>query len=490
MSKPIQKNVLPIKYFSEICDNDGNLRENYRQIYPVWNSLSKRARRKLYQKSKDLLSGDYYLDPLPRILAQREFDFIKKGVEQRAQAILAFLCDYYGKGKRWQKVLPARLLNRIIRRNHSMTFLGEIKPDNLSFPYGPDIIRNQGGCWRIVEDSAGNLGGIGDLVAGQKIVPSLVPAFGSVLKAANDSKSFFLKLASYYHWRAARNGGMALLCLEPPDVYADNENRRLAKIFRSLNISVFTFSDRSGRIESDQSGIYFVKRGRRSRIGYLVFRGNPEHLELRGLLRYIKNPRRYVMSVRAMSSPNSYTCFLNSLLQGHAHTNFSPGVEFVNDKMFGIFVDSLVKFYLKESPHIESIPAKPLIYKCLQGPWKTDLSLLRSLPKHKNSYVIKRVDQDGGEGVWIGHKQSLGDFKKLIAKIREDPEKYILQEFEHLSVLEDRIVDLRLHAHVDTQEIITSNCPWGRANWLHDDGKVNISSRGFMSPVFVLQGQM
>ncbi|MDZ4677736.1 MAG: hypothetical protein SGI74_09525 [Oligoflexia bacterium] len=55
-----------------------------------------------------------------------------------------------------------------------------------------------------------------------------------------------------------------------------------------------------------------------------------------------------------------------------------------------------------------------------------------------------------------------------------------------MSVLENRIVDLRIHAHVDHREIIISNNPWGRANWLDHNGKVNLGSNGFTSPVVVM----
>ena len=75
--------------------------------------------------------------------------------------------------------------------------------------------------------------------------------------------------------------------------------------------------------------------------------------------------------------------------------------------------------------------------------------------------------------------------EKLIEELRRTPEQFIVQEFQHLSVLDTRIVDLRLHAHVDSEQIIVSNTPWGRANWLHGNGKVNIGSEGFTSPVVV-----
>ncbi len=107
--------------------------------------------------------------------------------------------------------------------------------------------------------------------------------------------------------------------------------------------------------------------------------------------------------------------------------------------------------------------------------------------RYKDQYVVKKVDQDGGEGVWIGEKESKKSLEEMIQKIRVNPERYLIQEFEHLSVLENRIVDLRIHAHVDHEQIIVSNTPWGRANWLNGDGKVNISTKGFGSPVVVLR---
>ena len=101
--------------------------------------------------------------------------------------------------------------------------------------------------------------------------------------------------------------------------------------------------------------------------------------------------------------------------------------------------------------------------------------------------MIKKVDEDGGEGVWIGQKLPRKQWVVLKDKIMEDPERFIVQKFEHLSVLENRIVDLRIHVHVDCEEIITSNTPWGRANWIYDDGKVNLRSNGFTSPVLTLK---
>ena len=96
-------------------------------------------------------------------------------------------------------------------------------------------------------------------------------------------------------------------------------------------------------------------------------------------------------------------------------------------------------------------------------------------------------DEDGGSGVWIGRKLTRNALSRVVERVRETPGRFILQEFEHLSVLENRIVDLRIHAHVDCERVIVSKTPWGRAKWLGGDGKVNIGAGGFASPVVVVR---
>ena len=61
-----------------------------------------------------------------------------------------------------------------------------------------------------------------------------------------------------------------------------------------------------------------------------------------------------------------------------------------------------------------------------------------TLRRDKDRFVVKRVDEDGGGGVWIGHKESKSSLVRLIERIREEPGRYIVQDFEHLSVLDNR----------------------------------------------------
>jgi len=487
------------KWFDEIRDSNGNVREHYRQIYDCWQSIKKAERKRLHDKSARHLSGDYAVDPLPRVIIQSEYRMLQRGVEQRAQAILAFLHDYSSGGRRWKKIIPTDTLDAIIDRHHTTNVLDRLNPKTIAFPYGPDIIRSMSGRWCVLEDSAGYLGGMGDLQAGHEVMLRLVPGYGRVLhspgesKPFNDPRDFFERLARHFQSKARKKNGVAALYLQAFEHEPDHETRRLAVIFESLGISVVAQESSQHRLEIVDSGIFLRSGRKKERIGYLVLRSGPEHMDRRSPSSILtidasKIGPEFDSRILCVAKWLSNTTPLeNTLLKNRALTNFSPGVQFLNDKAFGLFVDSLVEFYLKEVPVLESIPARLMAYRNRCDEWVLDRTCLRDIVRRRDHYVIKRVDEDGGSGVWIGHKQTQESLRRLLDKIRTEPEKYIIQKYEHLSVLENRIVDLRIHAHVDQDEIIVSNTPWGRANWLNNNGKVNIGSNGFTSPVVVMR---
>ncbi|HAZ11694.1 MAG: hypothetical protein A2X86_18390 [Bdellovibrionales bacterium GWA2_49_15] len=479
-------------YYNELFSTDGQARPHYAGVVHHWKSLPPKERRALHVRSKRLFAGDYAQDPLPRLLTQEEFQFLSRGVEQRARAILAFLRDYCTKGSRWNRVMPADTLHSMIARHHMGNLLRKVNPDQLAFPYGPDIIRDRAGRWRVVEDSAGIIGGIGDLVQGQKILYKLMPGLHEMLPRPNDPEKFFTILAQYFTQKAAQNNGIPLLYLRPYKDESDQETRRLAQIFAKFGIDSTTSSNQLRKIEireGKEAGIFLKKSGTIQRIGALIFHAGPEQLDNRAIriqmtkLRDPKNSAYQNEIVRALiRAPSLGTALVN----GHAWTNFSPGVQFVNDKIFGLFVDSMIHRFLKETPLLASIPAKSVAIRTQHREWRVDRSILTNLRCNKDRYVIKKVNEDGGSGVWIGKKESMSSLNTIIEKMHYRPKEFIVQEFEHLSVLDNRIVDLRIHAHVDSERIIMSNTPWGRANWINGNGKVNIGSKGFASPVVAL----
>jgi uncharacterized circularly permuted ATP-grasp superfamily protein len=489
----MQKEHTQNSYFNEIHGPDGQVREHYAEVYRHWRSLPGAVRRSLHRGSARHYSGDYAQDPLPRILTEPELQLLRRGVDQRARAVLAFLQSYGARDSRWKRIIPPRRLNAILLRHGCDATLQKLKPEQIAFPFGPDLIRNRRGQWRVVEDSAGILGGIGDLVHARRILFRQVPEFRSALSASPHPREFFQELARHFTRKAEEKGGIPLLYLRAFRDEADRETQRLARIFQSMGMEAVTSANPGKRLEVGKHGVFLKSGSGRKRVGALVFHAGPEqhdaralHLLLRRIKTKDKDGRQTILLadfLQAFDGPP----IQKALLQGQAWSNFSPGVQFVNDKGFGIYVDSLIRKLLQERPILESLPASSAARRMRAGQWLADRALLAELRKDRGRFVVKVADEDGGGGVWIGRKESRDSLEKLLPRIHSEPERFIIQEYEHLSVLENRIVDLRIHAHVDAERIIVSGSPWGRATWLHGNGKVNIGSKGFASPVVVVR---
>jgi uncharacterized circularly permuted ATP-grasp superfamily protein len=474
-----------MSYYNEIFESSGSLRPHYRSTYSLWEKYSKREKKKLFLKSTELFSGEYSQDPFPRILKQDEFQFLRRGVEQRARAIRAFLIDYSGNGKIWKKVMPDYMLLSIINRHHDRNYLRELNPEKIAFPYGPDVIRDREGTWRVIEDSAGVLGGIGDILKIRRTLFHLVPEFRELFSNAYDPVFFYRDLAEHYTKKAKDAGGIPLLFLSDYKSEPDKETLRLSMELRRFGIESTTISNRSKKIITENNMMFLKSKGIKEKIGYLILHHGAERLELVKFLIIARQFTKKQISLKNVMKGVYSSAIVNCLTKGKVGTNFSPGVQFINDKIFGHYVDSMVRHFLKEDPYLTNIKSYKFGVRS-NCHWKTDKSIVNLVRKNKDRFVIKQVNDDGGSGVWIGEKESKSSLDKILGKVKANPQIYIAQEFEHLSVLENKIVDLRIHSQVDSDRIIISNTPWGRANWLEGDGKVNISENGFNSPVVVL----
>ena len=169
--------------------------------------------------------------------------------------------------------------------------------------------------------------------------------------------------------------------------------------------------------------------------------------------------------------------FWQAYYDGKVNVSYSPGIEFIGDKEFYIYVEDLIKHYLKEEPIIKNIYTRSF-RKFKNGKGVLDKEMLLDIVEHIDRYVIKGVDGRGGDAVWIGSKMKKKKLKKLVKKIKKDPAAFILQFYTQLSTEEDFIVDLRLLSAVYRNGVITADVAWGRAvSMLFGNGKVNLSDK-------------
>lgn len=505
-------------YFDELYKGS-ELREVYKPLKEYLESPKAKADEEAFLiESRRAFQKDNALDPVPRILTADEAKQIQEGVEQRARALRAFLKDHYSGKRTYAKagIMSEETVARIISRTGELALDGVVNPETVSFMYGPDIIRDADGKWRVIEDNHGFVGGIGDLKLAFELIMKKHPSLAQSYEFA-DPMVFYRSIARAYREKALAYGGKAILYMTPP--YADNEDKRVEKIFAAEGVETITpDSKKELKITSDGVFLLSEENGRRSRekVGYVFMNGEHAWLDntfpasrIRNVLdaanEYLKDKKakvsvskqiaslladtdpktrlpdiseleRILKKEEALDLEKSHAAgLLKAIVKNKVGCNYSPGVDFIGDKEFYIYVEDLIRHYLKETPILKNIPSRKFVDE-KTGELKT--GLLRKVSREKDEFVLKKVDGRGGDSVWVGSKTSQEAFDQVLEEVAKNPFVYKVQSFKHLSVLRENIVDLRAFAAVFPDRVIVAETPWGRGLPMDGNGKVNLSDKG------------
>ncbi len=523
------------QFYSETHDEDGRLRPQYEGVWQHYQSLSEKEKSDFIANSKLDFKNDNALAPLPRLLTEEESLVLKTGVEQRSKALVAFLKDHYsGKKSYLNDVIPKEVIDRIIRRSGEEGFEGLVDPDRIAFPYGPDIIRDKQGVWRVLEDNPGFIGGIGDLRVARETFLKRIPEYKNLLDLKDKPDDYYKEIGKRY--KASPGKGRAVVYMIPP--YADNEDLRLKKLYAEQGLQIVTPYSAAKLVTTDKGLYVEEKKGAtisRYRVGYLVLNGEhawvdtdhpatrmrgmyedinywlftekPQKLSVRKKLKvlleefektgtideekyfatfkdgnitpYMRYQDRYAQRLKG---------FVDLWSKGAFEMNYTPGVDFIGDKEFTQYVEKLVRFYLGEEPILKNVPTYDFAIM-RGGRLVLDQKLFNKVAADKANYVIKQVDGRGGEGIWVGSKLSETEWKKGLAAVKAHPQKFQVQEYKHLSVMGDLIVDLRMISVVDAKGTYVSPTPWGRGLPLKGNGKVNLSDEGLEVAIAVVKSR-
>lgn len=532
-----------LTHYDEVLHPDGTVRPHYDGIYQEYKKLTRAQRRELLLKSGTLFQGDNHLNLLPRVLTPSEFSDIKSGVEQRAKALKLFFNDHYSGKKTYLKnqVLNEEFVNQIIARHGDQEWGTKIPEEAISWLYGPDILRLPNGRFAVVEDNFGYIGGLGDLEKAPESLFKLMPQYKRYLDIPNPT-AFYEQMAARFKERAAKHGGKAVLLQHMSRYFDDNEDFRVRKIMErygvewvEMDFAGARHKDAKKRLVTEPDGVYLVRneggKVTREKVGFVMTQSSIMDLdsttpELRRK-RLVEVFNSYLEEFRDEADPRVRQLLLdNSLgkpftieeaeklhkkvvepvwhdyyarkegtgvpglvdavLKGQVGSNYAPGLDFVEDKEFYIAVPELIKYYLGEKPILENIETGSFRAFHASGAGLDEVAFDKVFT-HIKDYVVKGVSGMGGAEVWIGPKMTLADIQELKAKVRATPSLFIFQGYLPLSHMDGDLVDLRLMADVGPKvgDILTAKAPWGRASPMKGNGKVNISSGGSETSVFI-----
>jgi carboxylate-amine ligase len=397
-----------LSFLCELEPADLAERHTARDTWLARNGLSYRV---------DGVERPFGVDLVPRVINRHEWQELCTGLVQRARAIELFLRDVYGD----QCILRDGVLPRAAvegapgwREEATRLPANAVRGPIMGF----DIVRNEYGGWRVLEDNVRNPSGTAYAIAVRRLVDEVLPDLPRPPGLANPATAYErLRRTLLAH---AEPGTQAALLSSGPGSGAWFEHRTLAEGAGLLLVTADDLDVAGGRV---------VHRERRHVIGSLYLRLDDELIDV----------------VDATGRPIGKELF-EVAAAGQVVLANAPGNGVADDKSMYRSVPELIGYYLHERPLLESVPT----YRTADAPER------RAVLERLGELVTKPVDGYGGAGVLIGPAATAGEVAARRLAIAGHPAGWVAQELVALSsvpsldagLLHPRHVDLRVFVHV------------------------------------------
>ncbi|HEY0237252.1 MAG TPA: carboxylate--amine ligase/circularly permuted type 2 ATP-grasp protein, partial [Friedmanniella sp.] len=360
----------------------------------------------------------FTVDLVPRIVSPHEWEDLSRGLVQRARAIESFLRDVYGE----QRILTDGLLkpDLVVDSPGWREEARRLPADAVRAPImGFDLVRNEFGGWRVLEDNVRNPSGAGYALAIRDLLDDVMPDLPRPAGLLDPAAAMpLLRSAILGPADGGAGDRTAALLSSGPDSSAWFEHRLLAERAGLVLVGADDLEVVDGEVRSG---------GRRLDALYLRLDGE--------LVDLVDTDGRTIgAEVFAVAEAGG-------LLLANA-----PGNGVADDKAMYCYVPELIGYYLDEHPTLESVPT----YRTRE---ETEYRLVLD---RIGELVTKPVDGHGGAGVLIGPDASAAEVAERRAEIAANPAGWVAQEVVALSshptltgsLLQPRHVDLRVFAYV------------------------------------------
>lgn len=359
----------------------------------------------------------FEVDLVPRVLSPHEWESLRAGLVQRARAIEAFLQDVYGE----QRVLA----DGVVPADRVVGSLGW-RPEAQRLPAGVlrapivgfDLVRNEFGGWRVLEDNVRNPSGAAYAIAIRELLNEVLPSLPRPVGLLDPADALPRIRATLL--ASAPAGTEAALFSSGPEASAWFEHRLLAERAGLLLVTADDLAVVDGQVRHRTSG---------QTLGALYLRLDDELMDV----------------VDGADRPIGAEIFAVAAA-GRVFLANAPGNGVADDKAMYCYVPELIGYYLQERPLLESVPT----YRT------SDETECRIVLERVGELVTKPVDGHGGHGVLIGPDASASAVAHRRAEIAANPAGWVAQEVVTLSshptyadgLLQPRHVDLRAFVYL------------------------------------------
>jgi uncharacterized circularly permuted ATP-grasp superfamily protein len=336
-------------------------------------------------------------DVIPRIISASEWDFVRRGLEQRVKALNLYLKDIYnGREILRAGVIPDDLVfqNPVFRPEMN----GQKVPHDIYVHIaGIDIVRVDAETFYVLEDNARTPSGVSYMLENREIMLRLFPELFSrhrVAPVENYPDELLATLKSVAPDTTASDPTVVLLT---PGVY------------NSAYYEHSFLADKLG-VELVEGRDLFVK----AEVVYMRTTEGPKRVDV--IYRRIDDDFLDPLSFRpdsALGVPG----LMSAYQAGNVTLANAVGTGISDDKAIYSYMPAIVKFYLGEEPILKNVPT----WRCRE---RDQLSYVSD---NLGDLVVKEVHGSGGYGMLIGPAASSAQISEFRDKLKTNPKNFIAQ---------------------------------------------------------------
>ena len=360
-------------------------------------------------------------DLIPRIIADKEWSKLSKGIEQRVRAINAFLHDIYHR----QEILKAGIIPvELIAQNEAFLpqMIGVSPPGGVyTHIVGTDIVRTGENDFFVLEDNARTPSGVSYMLENRETMLQMFPELFSKIK---------VKPVSDY----PKNLRRSLAACAPKS--CDGKPTVAVLTPGIHNSAYFEHS-----FLADQMGVELVE-GHDLRVvdGRIAMRTTEGYRTIDVLYRRVDDDYLDPLNFNP-DSMLGVPGIMDVYRAGNITIANAPGTGIADDKAIYSYMPEIVEFYTGEKAILKNVET----YRC------SEPDALKYVLENLADLVVKEVHGSGGYGMLVGPAASKKELAAFERKLRARPGNYIAQPTLSLSTvpifakkqLAPRHVDLR-----------------------------------------------
>lgn len=361
------------------------------------------------------------LDIIPRIISNKEWTNLEKGLQQRIKALNLFIQDLYND----QKVLKDKIIPKELIFS-SVSYLKQLqgfKPpkDIWCHITGSDLIKGGDGQYYVLEDNLRCPSGVSYMLENREILKRTFPELFEKLDVKPVYNYTHILRDTLEYLTEVENANIVVLT---PGTYnsAYFEHSYLAQ-----QMGAELVEGRDLVVKDDF--VYMITTKGLRQVDVIYRRVDDDFIDP---LVFNKDS--------LLGTPGLF----NAYLKGNVVLVNAPGTGIVDDKAVYAYIPRIIKYYLGEDMILPNVQT----YICDEE--KDRKYVIENI----HNLVVKQTDASGGYGMLIGPKSTKKEQEEFILKIKNKPRNYIAQPMINLSrvptltddTIEGRHVDLRPYA--------------------------------------------